>query len=1131
MKLFRQTAVCAGLFLTLAATLTAQQNLGIIVGRVVDPSAAVIGGATVTLTNEETGVRRTATTAGAGNYAFGGLPFGTYDIVAEAKGFRKLVQKGIRVYVGESLTIDLALEIGSVDQTVEVTAITPLIERNTSDLGTVVDAKQIQDLPLSVSGNMRSPETFILLAPGVSGSAATPNINGSQQRSKDVLFDGVMSTGPESGGVMFTVPSVESVGEFKLVAANYSAEYGHTGGGVEIFSTKSGANALHGSGFEYLRNDKFDARGFFAPTAPINRQNEFGVSIGGPIVLPKVYNGRNRTFFYFVYDGFRYRSSAANTLMTLPTAAQRQGDFSALTKGGGPLQIFDPASTAANPSGSGFIRTAFANALIPATRVSKVAASLLSVLPATATNANINNYVSAGASTFNRDTYTFKIDHSVTDRHRLSFFAYANVEASIDAAFIAGPWSPALNQQRPDRWMRFNYDYNVSATVLNNLRAGYTHAPQVWERVAGNQGALSKSGLLGVNPPDDVLPQVKFADTYQNWGDQIKNSGQQVNNTLQAADTVSMVRGNHSMKFGIDLRWQQTNGADHANQQGAFTFNSNETANPSALSTTGNPFASFLVGAVDSATYNELFVVPGLRYRYVAWFVQDDWKVNRKLTLNLGLRWDYFSPRIEHHHNMAGFDPALANPGAGGRLGAVAFLGNGPGRNGQSSFADGDFKDYGPRFGFAYEARPGTVIRGGYGLSYGIGNAAAGLRASQNFIYGFNAAPSYASTNSGVTPAFNLDAGFPTNWPQPPFISPTVQNGSSVNMIGKNDARAPYFLNDQISVQQSLPGSSSIDIAYVGVKGTRLGTSLINLNQVNPQFLSLGSVLTQSITSAAAAQAGIGLPYPGFTGSVAQALRPYPQYQTISNNSNPNGNSTYHALQIKYTKRLSHGLTVLASYTKAKSISDGDISAGGGPSGQDYYNRKLEKTISDFDVPQIFAVAYTYQLPFGKGQTFLNNSGVAAQILGGWQLTGIQQYQNGTPVQLTVNNTLPIFNGTLRPNLNSGVPLTLNPTNPVGQPWFNPAAFSLPAAFQFGTSARSYTELRAPNSYNENFGLMRRIQFHEKVTFTIRAEFFNTLNRVVFGAPGSNRSSTAFGLVSSQANSPRQGLMSARFDF
>ena len=350
-------------------------------------------------------------------------------------------------------------------------------------------------------------------------------------------------------------------------------------------------------------------------------------------------------------------------------------------------------------------------------------------------------------------------------------------------------------------------------------------------------------------------------------------------------------------------------------------------------------------------------------------------------------------------------------------------------------------------------------------------------------------------------------------------------------MIGKGDGRTPYFSNYQINVQRELSGQSSIEAAYVGVKGTRLGNSLINLNQVDPRYLSLGSILTQSVTSAAAVAAGIKVPYPGFTGSVAQALRPYPVYQAITNNSNPNGNSTYSALQVKYTKRMSHGMTALVAYTWSKTISDGDISAGGGPAGQDFYNRRLEKAIADYDVPQLLTLAYTYELPFGKGKKYLNSGGVAAHILGGWQLNGIQSYQTGTPVQLTVNNTLPIFNGALRPNLVGGTPMTLDHPDPLANPWFNKNAFSIPGNYQFGNAARSYNELRAPNSYNESLGLMRRIAIKERLTLTLRGEFFNTFNRVVFGAPAANLSAANFGRVSSQANSPRQGLISARLDF
>ena len=290
-------------------------------------------------------------------------------------------------------------------------------------------------------------------------------------------------------------------------------------------------------------------------------------------------------------------------------------------------------------------------------------------------------------------------------------------------------------------------------------------------------------------------------------------------------------------------------------------------------------------------------------------------------------------------------------------------------------------------------------------------------------------------------------------------------------------------------------------------------------------------MLTQNITSAGAVAAGIKAPYPGFTGSVAQALRPFPQYLTINNNSNPNGNSTYNALQTKVTKRLSSGFSLLSAFTWSKSLSDGQISAGGGPSGEDYYNRRLDKGLSVNDVPFIFAAGYTWELPFGKGKRFLSGNNVASTVLGGWQLNGIHQYQTGKPVQLTANNSLPIFNGLLRPNVATGATLTAGHVNPLADNWFNKAAFAIPGNFQFGNAARSYNELRRQNSLNESFGLMKQVKLAERATLTLRGELFNLFNRTVFGAPVANVSAANFGRVTNQANAPRQGLVSLRLDF
>jgi hypothetical protein len=405
------------------------------------------------------------------------------------------------------------------------------------------------------------------------------------------------------------------------------------------------------------------------------------------------------------------------------------------------------------------------------------------------------------------------------------------------------------------------------------------------------------------------------------------------------------------------------------------------------------------------------------------------------------------------------------------------------------------------------------------------------LRASQNFSYGFNPSQSLASTDAGSTPALNWDTGFPPGITTS-TISPTVQNGSSVNTVLRSDGKAPYSHNWSFGLQRELPSSILVEASYVGVKGTHLGNNLIDLNQLDPSYLKYGSLLTQSVTSAAAVAAGIPIPYAGFKGTVAQALRPYPQFLSIPDGANPNGNSTYHALQSKIEKRFSKGLTFLAAYTFSKTISDSDIFAGGGPAGQTYYNRKLEKALSSNDVPQIFAANVVYELPFGPGKPMLSH-GVASRVLGGWMVTGIAQYQIGRPIPLTANNTLPLFNSTLRPNVVQGVPLqnSFSHFDPAVNTWINTTAFQVPTAFTFGTAAREYSDLRAPAFKNESVGLSKRTMLLERVSLTFRAEFFNVFNRVVFAAPAANISAANFGKISSQATAPRQGQVSLRLEF
>lgn len=1109
--------------------LSAQTTLGTITGRVVDTSGASVADANVAATNKETGVVYRTKTNAAGNYVLQQVAIGEYEVGIEAAGFRRYVQKNVHLNVAQTITLNAGLELGQVEQTVEVSAEVGLLQTSTSDLGTTINRNKLMELPLFVSGRTRDLEQFISLAPGVTGDTSNTQISGSPSRAKEVLVDGIASTGIESGGIIpgSARPSVETIGEFKLARANFNAEYGRTGGGVEIFTTRSGTNEFHGAAFDYLRNDKLDARGFFLPQVSVNRQNEFGASFGGPVIIPKVYNGKNKTFFFFVYGGYRFRQGAPNTLVSLIPEDYRNGDFS---RAG--VKIYDPRD-----------KTWFTNNIIPKERFSEVAKNVLAQLPNPTNNGLFNNYVSTGRGYVDENQYNLKIDHSFTDMHRISGYYYQDALDQLDPlgggaerTAFSGPASPSSIASNRNHWVRLSDDYVISPTIVNHVSLGFTRFLTTTDSTSLNQDWPQQLGLTGVNTgANNSFPCIRFTSSgYSSLGHPNCNArALQTNNTFQANESLSVVRGSHNLKFGFEYRFMETNGIDNFQAPGVFEFNAQETGLP-GVPGTGNAIASFLLGAVDRGTMKTFAYFPRNRYQYIAGYAQDDWKLTSKLTVNYGLRYDLFFPRTEKLDNLSTFDPTIPNPAAGGRLGALAFLGDGPGRNGRRSFADTYYKAFGPRVGLAYQLTAKTVLRAGYGIYYAAGNANAGLRDSLSQTYGFSANPVFTTLDQGKTPAFYWDNGFPQDFPKPPVIDPSAANRQDIRYIGREDGRPPYFQNWTFTVQRELASRVSLEVGYLGTKGTRLGNGLIHINEVDPSYLSLGSLLGAQVGSPAAVAAGITAPYPGFTGSIAQALRPYPQYLDLWNRSNPSGSSTYHALQTQLTVRAAKGLDVQMAYTWAKSISDTDVLAGGGPTGQTSYNRRLEKAVATTDVPHVFALAYSYELPFGPGKTWLNNSGVTGKLLGGWTFTGIHQYSTGLPIVLTANAaSMPLFTSALRPNVISGVPLQLGggDFDPATDRWINPAAFQTPASFQFGTSARSYGSLRAPNFYNENFGLLKTIRFHERYVLTLRGEFFNVFNRVVFGAPQANVSNANFGRITSQANTPRQGQVALRFEF
>ncbi|HBY62940.1 MAG TPA: hypothetical protein DEH78_24215 [Solibacterales bacterium] len=659
--------------LALALPANSQTVLGSITGRVLDPSDASIANAAVTATNTNTRVVYKTISNEAGNYVLPQLPVGLYEITVETAGFRRYVRKNIELNVAQTLTVDARLEVGQVEQAVEVTDQLGTLQTSTSDLGTTIQRNKLMDLPLFVGGNVRNLEQFIFLAPGVTGDTGNTQISGSPSRAKEVLIDGVASTGIESGGVIAGNgrPSVETIGEFKLVRANFNAEYGRTGGGVQIFTTRSGTNELHGAAFNYLRNDKLDARGFFQRTRQVNRQNEFGATLGGPVFIPKVYDGRNKTFFYFVYSGYRFRQGSPNTLQSLIPLDFRQGDFSRAAP------IYDPRTNRA--SGNAIVRDQFPNNRIPLDRFSSVSRNIIPQLPTPNNTSIFNNFLSEGRGQADSNQYNIKADHNFNDRNRVSGYYYNDKHELRDPILVPGPTTPNRSTTSRNNWARVTYDTVLSPTKLNHLLVGYTRTAVRIASYSLNQDWPTQLGLTGVNRgPDNTFPCIEFiASGFSRLGDQNCNSRVlQTNNAFQVGNSFSWVRGSHNFKFGVDYRWMETNGIDPWRTMGWFQFNALETALPGTANT-GNAIASFLLGNVNRGQLQVFSYFPRNRYQYYAGYAQDDWKTTRKLTINYGLRYDVFIPRYERRDNLSTFDLNLPNPAAGNRPGAMVFLGEG----------------------------------------------------------------------------------------------------------------------------------------------------------------------------------------------------------------------------------------------------------------------------------------------------------------------------------------------------------------------------------------------------------------------------------------------------------------------
>jgi len=1126
----------------LATTLTiwSQGSLGGLGGRITDSSGSSIPDVSVQLRNVETGQETRATSTSDGSFLVTNLSPGSYRVSLSRTGFRTAIRETVRISTATLSNADFTLELGSVSESVTVSGSDVQLQTGSAEIGTVMPMKAILDLPISMGGaattgatGRRQIENFMFLTPGVTGTQWNKSINGAPGFSQEVLIDGVdMQNIGAPGFIAESSPPYEAVEEFKVQNTLYPAEFGG-GFGVMNFTMRSGTNKYHGALFEFFRNEALDARTFFGGSKkPLLRQNEYGGTFGGPVRLPK-YNGRDKTFFFFAYSGFQLRGGVpVGVFTTLPSNLQRGGNFSDY-----PFPIYDPATTAADGQGA-FQRAPFPGNLIPSARFSGVAQRTLPLIPQADLPNFFNNYRSRQNQPSTDNNWSTKIDHQISSKQRLSgSYWWVRGETTINGA-VEGELNPGYRvTPTVASGTRLNHTYTISPTILNRLGFGYTPTSPTWARWLLDPREGNKVlRIPGIPEASRGFPILNFAGPtpYASLGNSNNNgTDPQFFQNWSVVDDMSWVRGRHQIKFGGTYRYRRMTVQDRRNEGGTFNFNSLSTSQPNSVDFArfGNPFASFLLGEVFSAS--SAVPAPTRQYNdhFAAAYFEDVIKLSSRLTLSLGLRYELPFYVREKDGVISFMDPTRPNPAAGNLPGALQFLGNGTGRTGSNQILKSYYFGYSPRLAITYALDKKTIVRTGYGI-FRVPTAVGRMNSCQFWCSGFGLQPFYTSTDSGVTSAFPLDRGFPANLVAPPVFNPSLNNNGSVTMINGDSNRMALSQSWTLAIQRELPFGVSLDAAYIGTKSSGTWTGLSVPNQLNPRYLSLGQTLNSSVTSAAAIAAGIRPPFPGFTGSVAQALRAFPQYTNVDDVYQPTGYNFYNSMQVRIQKRHSSGLSFLLAYTLAKNIGFpggdifGDSGGGGGSRGIDTFNRKLEKSIVPSDQTHVMVASWSYDLPFGKGKKFAPGVSRAMNMLvGGWAVNAIQTYRSGTTVAVGGGPALPLFGGNNRPNWISAdvrSSVSMSAFDPARDRYLNSGAFSQPALFTIGNAPARMPHVRTPAFLNEDFSLFKNLHLTESIALQIRGEAYNMLNRVVFGGLAANINNPAtFGVFGGQANNPR----------
>ena len=1085
------------------ASAAAQVGAGQVTGTIIDMQRGPVPGAIVTATRVRGGAVRATVSSSSGDYTLAALAPGEYRIDVELSGFRRIRREGVRVETGETIRLDLTLVVGTLTDATTVTADAPVL-RASASLGQIISEEKVESLPL----NGRSFITLAALVPGVAAPPASPlpRINGGRPRTNEYLFDGISVLQPEPGQVAY-FPVVDSIQEFKVETNSPPAEFGRFNGGVVNLTTRSGSNEFHGTAFEFFRDETLNARNFFAPSPaakPVFQRNQFGGVLGGPV-------RRDQTFFFVDYQGQR-QDIGRTVTSTVPTLLQRQGVFTE-SIGGNVPRIFDPAATVSNGSG-GFVRTPFADGRIPAGRIDPVALALLNRYPEPTSAGTANNFRRTAPEVNDQNQWAVRLDHRFRNNQDSAFGRLANFrERFVPVTPLpdgSGVTTGTLGPQQTVSWsLATNYQRTFSSTLLNEVRVGDTR-----RHVTRDAAQLATAASVALNLPG-IPSGAQFPNTlptflvsgYTQLGSPPNTATDFRTSVSEVADTLTWVKGRHTVKAGFDWRWARLNVIQPPSPTGSFTFNQLGSDQP-GVTNTGTPLASFLLGQVQSFSIDLQTSEIAERARFQEYFIQDDWRVGDGFTFTPGLRYTLNFPSTEINGQTAVFDLERQ---------VLTYPGTAPVRPLKKD-------NFGPRLGLTYRATQRTLVSAGYGM---VWIEMAGITTPFTTpTFPFLQTVTQRALDT-IEPAFVLQNG-PSVAPLEP--TPLAGLGQGVFSVA-GDLGSGYVQQWNASVQRELTRDLSLELAYVGSRITHVGIPDTNLNQLTPEQLSLGNQLLSRVANPYFGEiprsSSLGEP----TITVAQLLKPFPKYTTVSLYRNNVGNTTYHGLTAKVEQRLARGVSYLVSYTRSRLMDDAssvfDASVLTGPVANfpvaDSFDRRGERDYSTGDIPHVFVASAVWNVPsFGPGL------GVLGLLASDWTLSTIVTLQSGMPFAVTQQTNFNAFAGfgTQRPNLVGDPELPEDERTPTR--WFNTSAFSVAPQFTLGNASRN--PVRGPGYRNVDFAASRRLRLPRGTTLELRAEAFNLLNDPAFGNPNGVAGSAAFGSITT-AGDPRVVQLAVKYSF